>query len=209
MSQALVDAFVDMRENDVLQISGEMLDGGADPLEVLGDCRQALEIIGQRFEGGEAFVPELIMAGEIMGQVTALVRPRLTQEAPQEPLGKVLMGTVEGDIHDIGKEVVVFMLDANGFEVVDLGVDVSPADFVAKIRETQPDVVGLSGLLTLAFDSMKKTVDAIQAAGLRDNVKIMIGGAPVDEHVQEYAGADAWGADAMQAVSFAKEWTGG
>jgi methylmalonyl-CoA mutase cobalamin-binding domain/chain len=209
MSQALVDAFVDMREDDVLQISGEMLDGGADPLEVLEACRQALEIIGQRFEEGEAFVPELVMAGEIMGQVTALVRPRLEQEASLEHLGRVLMGTVEGDIHDIGKEVVVFMLDANGFEVIDLGIDVSPADFVAKIRETQPDVVGLSGLLTLAFDSMKETVDAIQAAGLRDEVKIMIGGAPVDEHVQEYAGADAWGADAMQAVSLAKEWTGG
>ncbi len=117
-------------------ISNEMLDGGADPLEVLEGCRQALEIIGQRFEEGEAFVPELVMAGEMMGQVTALVKPRLEQEAPLEPLGKVLMGTVEGDIHDIGKEVVVFMLDANGFEVVDLGVDVSPADFVAKIQET-------------------------------------------------------------------------
>ena len=209
MSQALVDAFVDMREDDVLQISGEMLDGGADPLEVLEGCRQALETIGQRFEDGEAYVPELVMAGEIMGQVTALVRPRLEQEAPLQPLGKVLMGTVEGDIHDIGKEVVVFMLDANGFEVVDLGVDVSPADFVAKIQETQPYVVGLSGLLTLAFESMKETVDAIQAAGLRDGVKIMIGGAPVDEHVQEYTGADAWGADAMQAVSLAKEWIGG
>jgi 5-methyltetrahydrofolate--homocysteine methyltransferase len=209
MTKELVEAVADMREEDALKLTKEMLASGADPLEVLEGCRQALEIIGRRFEDGEAYVPELVMAGEIMGQVTALVRPRLEQEAPLEPLGKVLMGTVEGDIHDIGKEVVVFMLDANGFEVVDLGVNVSPADFVVKIQETQPDVVGLSGLLTLAFDSMKETVDAIQAAGLRDGVKIMIGGAPVDEHIQEYAGADAWGADAMQAVSLAKEWTGG
>jgi 5-methyltetrahydrofolate--homocysteine methyltransferase len=100
------------------------------------------------------------------------------------------------------------MLDANGFEVIDLGVDVAPATFVEKIRETQPDVVGLSGLLTLAFDSMKATVDTIREAGLREKVKIMIGGAPVDDHVREYAGADAWGKDAMEAVALAKQWTG-
>jgi len=209
MSQALIDAFVDMREADVLKITKELLDSNTAPLEILNACKQALEIIGQRFEQGEAFVPELIMSGEMMGQVTALAKPQIEQQAPTERLGKVLMGTVIGDIHDIGKDVVVFMLDANGFEVIDLGVDVAPETFVEKIRETQPDVVGLSGLLTLAFDSMKATVDAIKDAGLRDSVKIMIGGAPVDEHVQKYAGADAWGKDAMEAVSLAKQWIGG
>ena len=204
----LVNAMVDMREEDALRLTKEMVASGADPIEILDACKEALEIIGQRFEEGEAFVPELVMAGEMMGQITDLVKPQIEQEAPIEPLGKVLMGTVEGDIHDIGKDVVVFMLDANGFEVIDLGIDVAPETFVEKIRETQPDVVGLSGLLTLAFESMKETVDAIQAAGLRDDVKIMIGGAPVDEHVQEYAGADDWGADAMQAVSLAKKWVG-
>jgi 5-methyltetrahydrofolate--homocysteine methyltransferase len=119
------------------------------------------------------------------------------------------MGTVEGDIHDIGKDVVVFMLEANGFEVIDLGVDVSPDAFVQKIGETRPDVVGMSGLLTLAFQSMKETVDAIREAGLRDEVKIMLGGAPVDEHVQEYSGADGWGKDAMEAVALARQWVGG
>jgi 5-methyltetrahydrofolate--homocysteine methyltransferase len=178
-------------------------------LQILDACKQALEIIGQRFESSQAFVPELIMAGEMMGQVTAIVKPQLEKQAPPERLGKVLMGTVAGDIHDIGKDVVVFMLDANGFEVIDLGVDIEPQTFVDKIRETQPDVVGLSGLLTLAFQSMKETVDAIKEAGLRDEVKIMIGGAPVDEHVQEHAGADAWGKDAMEAVSMVREWVGG
>lgn len=209
MSQALIDAFTDMREADLLLVATELLDGGTDPLEILGACKQALEIIGQQFEAGQAFVPELIMAGEMMSQVTALVKPHLEKVAPPERLGKVLMGTVAGDIHDIGKEVVVFMLDANGFEVVDLGVDIEPQTFVDKIRETQPDVVGLSGLLTLAFQSMKETVDAIKEAGLRDRVKIMIGGAPVDEHVQEQTGADAWGKDAMEAVSLARQWVGG
>jgi 5-methyltetrahydrofolate--homocysteine methyltransferase len=149
------------------------------------------------------------MAGEMMTAVTDLVKPKIEEETPAKPLGTVLMGTVEGDIHDIGKDVVVFMLEANGFEVIDIGVDVSPSDFVTKIQETKPQVVGLSGLLTLAFQSMKETVDAIKEAGLRDEVKVMIGGAPVDEHVQKHAGADAWGKDAMEAVALAKKWIGG
>jgi methylmalonyl-CoA mutase cobalamin-binding domain/chain len=208
MSEAMIEAFVEMREGDLYQIASDLLAGGTDPFAVLDDCRQALDIIGQRFEHGQAFVPELVMAGEMMGRIKALVKPRIDQEKPAEYLGQVLMGTVYGDIHDIGKDVVTFMLEANGFQVIDLGVDVTPQAFVDKIKEVQPDVVGLSGLLTLAFQSMKETVDAIKEAGLRDNVKIMIGGAPVDEHVQEYTGADAWGKDAMEAVSLAKQWTG-
>jgi 5-methyltetrahydrofolate--homocysteine methyltransferase len=209
MSQALIDAFVDIREEEVVRLTGELLAGGTDPLAILNACKEALEIIGQRFEAGQAFVPELIMAGEMMGQVTALVRPHLEQARTPQRLGKVLIGTVEGDIHDIGKDVVTFMLDANGFEVIDLGVDVTPQAFVTGIKEARPDVVGLSGLLTLAFRSMKDTVDAIREAGLRDRVKIMIGGAPVDEHIREYAGADGWGKDAMEAVSLARQWVGG
>lgn len=209
MSQKLVDAFVDIREDDVLAITQELLDDGVEPMAILDACREALDLIGQRFERKEAFVPELVMAGEMMNSITELVKPKLAQETPSEAAGKVLMGTVEGDIHDIGKDVVVFMLKANGFEVVDLGVDVTPAAFVEKIAEIEPTVVGLSGLLTLAFQSMKETVEAIAEAGLRDQVKIMIGGAPVDEHVEDYTGADAWGNDAMEAVSLAKQWVGG
>jgi 5-methyltetrahydrofolate--homocysteine methyltransferase len=209
MSQELIAAFVEIREEDVRRITAELLESGADPMAVLEAGREALEIIGQRFEAGQAFVPELIMAGEIMGEITALVKPKLEQTASAEALGKVLVGTVEGDIHDIGKDVVVFMLDANGFEVIDLGVDVTPQTFVDKVKEVKPDVVALSGLLTLAYQSMKDTVEAIKEAGLRDQVKIMIGGAPVDEHVRVFSGADAWGKDAMEAVAFAKQWTGG
>lgn len=209
MSQELIAAFVEIREEDVRRITAELLESGADPMAILEAGREALEIIGQRFEAGQAFVPELIMAGEIMGEITALVKPKLEQTASAEALGKVLVGTVEGDIHDIGKDVVVFMLDANGFEVIDLGVDVTPQTFVDKVKEVKPDVVALSGLLTLAYQSMKDTVEAIKEAGLRDQVKIMIGGAPVDEHVRVFSGADAWGKDAMEAVAFAKQWTGG
>ena len=209
MSEKLVEAFVEIREEDALRITEELLESGTEPMAIIDSCKEALDIIGQRFERNEAFVPELVMAGEMMSKITELVKPKMAQEATVESPGKILMGTVEGDIHDIGKDVVVFMLEANGFEVVDLGVDVPPSAFADKIAEVEPDVVGLSGLLTLAFRSMKETIDAIEEAGLRDQVKIMIGGAPVDEHVQEYAGADAWGKDAMEAVSLAKQWVGG
>jgi len=208
MSQNLIDAFMDMREEDALRIANEMLDRGTDPMEVLEACKQAMEGIGQRFECGDAFVPELIMASEMMGQISAVVKPRIKSEASTEHLGKVLIGTVTGDIHDIGKDIVAFMLDVNGFDVYDLGVDVPVQTFVDKIQELKPNVVGLSGLLTLAFDSMKNTVQAISEAGLRDQVKIMIGGATMDEQVKEYVGADAYGPDAVAAVSLSKQWVG-
>jgi 5-methyltetrahydrofolate--homocysteine methyltransferase len=123
--------------------------------------------------------------------------------------GKILFGTVKGDIHDLGKDIVVFMLEVNGFEVLDLGVDVPASTFVQQIRETQAPVLGLSGLLSLAFDSMKETIAAIEGAGLREDLKIMIGGGPVDETVRTYSGADAWGANAMAAVSLASKWIEG
>jgi 5-methyltetrahydrofolate--homocysteine methyltransferase len=121
----------------------------------------------------------------------------------------VIIGTVEGDIHDIGKNIVTFMLDVNGFEVHDLGIDVPVQRFIDAIKEIQPEVVGLSGFLTLAFDSMKKTIEAIQNVGLRNKVKIMIGGGQIDERVRDYTGADAYGLDAVAAVSLCKKWIGG
>jgi 5-methyltetrahydrofolate--homocysteine methyltransferase len=120
----------------------------------------------------------------------------------------VLIGTVEGDIHDIGKDIVVFMLDVNGFEVMDLGIDVPVQKFVDAVKEFKPAVVGLSGFLTLAFDAMKATVEALAKAGLRDKVKIMIGGGQIDDQVRKYTGADAYGADAMAGVALAKGWIG-
>jgi len=121
-------------------------------------------------------------------------------------LGKIVFGTVAGDIYDIGEDIVVFMLDVNGFEVHDLGIDMPPQQFVEKIKETGGAIAGLSGFLTLAFDSMKQIVDAIQAAGLRDEVKVMIGGGQITEEVRKYTGADAYGKDAMTGVSLAKKW---
>ena len=208
MSHTLVEAIAGMKEQEALGLAKEMLDGGEDPLKVLGLCREAVEIVGKRFEEGKYFLPELMMAGEMLKQISEMAKPLVKTEQKANRSGKVVIGTVEGDIHDIGKDIVTFLLDVNGFEVHDLGVDVPRQKFVDAIREVQPQVVGMSGLLTLAYDSMKDTVAAIAEAGLRDRVKIMIGGGGMSEEVREYAGADAFGADAMAAVNLSKKWTG-
>ncbi len=208
MSKKLVNAIADMREEEALKLVREMVEGGSEPMEILDAARKAMDIIGQRYEKGTYFLPELILAGEMLTQITDMVKPELAKMPEVKRHGKVLIGTVEGDIHDIGKNIVSFMLDVNGFEVLDLGVDVSPQKFVEAIQDFEPQVVGLSGFLTLAFDAMKDTVAAIESAGLRDGVKIMIGGGQVNEKIQEYAGADAYGKDAMAGVSLAQKWVG-
>lgn len=205
--QKLIDAITGMDEKRALAVTDEMLANDEDPLQVLAACRRSMEIIGERFERGDCFVPELILAGEMLKEITAKIKPLMAEEAETETFGKIVMGTVEGDIHDIAKDIVVFMLDINGFEVTDLGVDVPPAKFVDAARETGANIVGLSGFLTLAYDPMKATVEAFKEAGL--DVKVMIGGGQVDEQIREYTGADAYGKDAMAAVALAKQWVGG
>jgi 5-methyltetrahydrofolate--homocysteine methyltransferase len=167
-----------------------------------------MEIVGKRFESGEYFISELILAGEILKAISVEVKPLIKQDGAGKKAGKVLIGTVKGDIHDIAKDIVVFMLDVNGFDVKDLGIDVPVETFVEAVKAWQPDVVALSGFLTLAYTSMKETVEAIEAAGLRDQVKVMVGGGTVDAQVCAYAKADGWGTDAMTAVSLARQWTG-
>lgn len=209
MSQKLIDAITDMREEDALKITDEMLESGTDPLEVLEACRKSMEVIGQRFEEGDCFVPELILAGEMLKDITEKIKPLMAEQVDsEEKRGKVVIGTVEGDIHDIAKDIVTFMLDINGFDVRDLGVDVPPARFVETSKDIGADVVGLSGFLTLAYEPMKATVEALKEAGLSD-VKVMIGGGQIDEQIRDYTGADAYGRDAMAAVNLAKQWTGG
>jgi methanogenic corrinoid protein MtbC1 len=209
MVSGLKEAVIELREDDALRITEEELKSGTDPLEIVTACREAMDVIGQRFADGQAFIPELIMAGEIMTGVTARLKPYLKADATGEKLGTVVICTVQGDIHDIGKDIVVTMLDIAGFNVVDLGVDVPVAKVVETVRESKAQVLGLSGLLTVAFDSMKATVAAIDEAGLHGQVKIMLGGAPVTDAVVEFAGADAWGKDAVAAVELAKSWVGG
>jgi methanogenic corrinoid protein MtbC1 len=208
MAQDLVSTLADLKEEEVLKIVKDRLGASEEPLKILEDARKGMGIVGKRFADNEYFIPDLLYSGEILKAVTELVKPRLTQAAESKKLGKVVFGTVAGDIHDIGKDIVVFMLDVNGFEVHDLGVDVSAQKFVDKIKETNASIVGLSGFLSLAFDSMKETVEAIKAAGLRDKVKIMIGGGQIGDEIKKYTGADAHGKDAMTGVNLAKKWVG-
>jgi len=209
MAEDLAKAMADLEEEKALEIVKKSLDAGEDPMTILGDSRKAMEIVGERFANGEYFIPDLVYSGEILRQITKMVQPKLKGASEVKRLGKVVLGTVAGDIHDIGLNIVDFMLDVNGFEVYNIGIDAPAQNFVDKIKETGAPIVGLSGFLTLAFDSMKETVEAIKAAGLRGNVKIMIGGGQIDEEVKEYTGADAYGRDAMVAVSLAKGWIGG
>ncbi len=210
MKEQLVSAIADMREEEALQLAQQMLDAGEDPQAVLDAGKEAMTVVGDRYEDGEYFLPELIIAGDMLKAIGDMVKPMLQAQASQtEPLGKIVLGTVAGDIHDLGKDVVGFMLDISNFEVHDLGVDVPPEKFIQAIQEVNPEVVGLSGFLTLAFDQMRVTIEAIKEAGLRDSVKIMIGGAIMDDSAAQYIGADAYGPDATAAVKLAKSWTGG
>ncbi len=202
-------ALINMEEEEALDLAEKMLQQGEDPLKILDATKNAVETVGKKYEEGEYFMPELLMTGEILNQVTEKVKPHLEEKQAEEgaqKLGKVLIGTVKGDIHDIGKNIVIFMLDINGFEVKDIGEDVPPENFVEEIKNFQPDVVGMSALLTMAFDAMKETVEAINNAGLGDNVKTIIGGAPVNDEVVEYTGADGWAKNAVEAVSVLKNW---
>ncbi len=209
MSEKLINAIAEMDDEGALAIVKDLIGQGSDPISILDDCRAAMEVVGKRFEEGEYFISELILAGEMLKSISEEVKPLITQEGGAKKGGKILIGTVKGDIHDIAKDIVVFMLDVNGFEVMDLGIDVPQENFVEAIKSFKPDVVALSGFLTLAYTSMKETVDAIAAAGLRDSVKIMVGGGTIDAQVCEFAKADGWGIDAMTAVALAKEWTQG
>ncbi len=210
MSKDLIAAIVNMDDGKSLELAKKMLEGGVDANEILAACQQAMSEVGNRFESGEYFLPELIMSGEILKGITKIIKPKLeANRGAGEKAGKIVFGTVAGDIHDIGKDIVIFMLETNNFDVVDLGVDVPIDRFVAAIEKENPDIVGMSGFLTNTFDSMKETVAAIEKAGIRNKVKIMIGGGTVTEDITGYAQADAYGDNAMAAVTLAKNWMGG
>jgi len=208
MAENLVNLLADLKEDEAIKVVKDRLNAGEDPMKILEDAREGMGIVGKRFAESEYFIPDLVYSGEILKEVTELVKPKLKKETESKKLGKVVFGTVAGDIHDIGKDIVVFMLDVNGFEVIDLGVDVPTQKFVDKVKETGAPIVGLSGFLALAFDSMKETVEALEKAGLRDKIKIMIGGGQMSDEIKNYTGADAYGKDAMAGVSLAKKWIG-
>ncbi len=202
--EKIVDAIVELDEPTALQLAGELIKNGTDPVQILEMCRAGMSTVGMKFEKGEFFLSEMIMAAEIFNQVMEQIRPQLMKTIT-EKRGKIVIGTVEGDVHDIGKNIVIALLEAEGFEVIDLGVDVAPERFVSAIKEHEPDIVGMSSLLTVALEATKTTVEAIEAAGLRDRVRIIIGGGRIDTHAADYIKPDAYTDNAAYGVRLCKQ----
>jgi len=205
-----IKKIVELEEAAVEELLNKKLESNEDPLKIMDEVREAMKDIGDKFQNKEYFLPDLIMSGEILRSVFEKISPLLKEQQKSDvKRGKILLGTVAGDIHDIGKDVVKFMLDANGFEVIDLGVDVPSETFIEKIKEFKPEILALSGFLTLAYDSMKEIIQKITENGLRDSLKVMIGGGTVDENIVEYVKADAYGESAVDAINLAKKWLEG
>jgi methylmalonyl-CoA mutase cobalamin-binding domain/chain len=202
----LAVAVADLDEVKALQLVDAILsDSPESAAEAIEAIQAGMDQVGDRFQEGEYFLAEMIFAAEIVKQVM----PRLTaalNTGEHKSIGRIVIGTVQGDIHDIGKNLIAVMMTAAGFEVIDLGIDVWPQRFVEAIREHQPLIVGLSGLLTLSIDPMQDTVEAIQEAGLRDQVKIIIGGNPITEHIHTLVGSDAWTNNAAEGVAICQKW---
>ena len=197
----IIDGKLDLIEADVL----DALDAGIPPEVILNEGMvTAMDEVGALFEAGEYFVPEMLIAAHTMQTGLAILKPLLI-EGGVEPSGSIVIGTVQGDLHDIGKNLVAMMLEGGGFEVFDLGTDVSPDAFLEAIREHSPNLVGLSALLTTTMQKMRETISVIEAAGFRDRVKIMVGGAPVTEAFAKDIGAEGYAPDASKAVSLAKD----
>lgn len=198
----LINLLADLEEDEVLRIVRQRVAAGDDPLQIIEDCNEGMRLVGQRYERGEFYVSGLIMSGEIFREVVEYVQPMLEQRANGESWGRVLVGTVSGDIHDIGKNMVGMLLACHGFDVIDLGVDVPPAEFAAKAIEVKPDIVGLSGLITSSFESMRATVAVLRAEAQQRALSfpIVIGGGMIDEAVCRFVGADYWVSDAMSGV---------
>lgn len=204
--EELKTAMGDLEEETVLEMLNDvMADGGSSASEAMTACQEGMNIVGARFAGGEYFVGDLIFSGELMTEAMDIIRPALTQSSG-EGYGKMILCTVEGDLHDIGKNIVRAMMEAGGFEVVDLGIDTAPATIVKAAKEQNIRIIALSGVLTLAIDAMKATVEAFKDAGMRNDVKIIIGGAPITAPVCEQVGADAWAINPAEGVTICRKW---
>ncbi|HXZ18250.1 MAG TPA: corrinoid protein [Roseiarcus sp.] len=207
-SQKLFDAIVDGKAQVAASLVEEEIEAGVDPVALISETMiPAMDEVGKLFQEEEFFVPELMLAGRAMKAAMEPLRPLLAA-AGAKPVGVVVAGAVKGDLHDIGKNLVISMLEGASFKVVDLGADVWPDKFVAAIREHHPQIVCLSALLTTTMTAMKTTIEAIKAAGLRRDVKILIGGAPISEAYANEIGADGYGASATDAVKLARRQVG-
>jgi 5-methyltetrahydrofolate--homocysteine methyltransferase len=204
--EALATALSNLEEEKVLETVRSMLNKGIDPKDIINALREGMDKIGKMFEKGEAFIADLVIAADIFKKAAEIIKPHL--KVVERGKGRVVIGTVEGDIHDIGKNLVALMLEISGYEVIDLGVDVSADKFAEAIEKYNPDVIGMSALMTTTMLNQKKIIEELKRRGLRNRVKIIVGGAPTTEAWAREIGADAWGSDCFDAVKKVRELLG-
>ncbi len=204
--EEIKEAFVQLDEDNVLSLVDKSLENDVNPNDILKDCREGVAIVGEKFEKGEYFLNDLVVAGEIFKKVNNILKPEIEKQGETEEfIGDILIGTVQGDMHNIGKNIQIAMLEANGFEVYDLGVDVSPEKFVEEAKEKNPDIIGLSCLLTTAVDAVKNTIGKLEESDLRNDSKIILGGAMVNDEVSTEVNADAWTNSAGEGIKICKK----
>lgn len=202
MLEDLSVGFLELKRDEVLQTVRTRVERGDDTLDILESARRAMTAVGDQFQEGALFLAQMMLAAELFKEVMAILKPLLDGARPREPLGTVVLATPKGDIHDLGKNILVTLLEAQGFDVHDLGVDVDPSIIVEKVKEVRPDVVGFSALITTTFASMKRTTEIFQEEGLRKTFKLMVGGGVTTPTLKEHIGADLQTTDASVGVKY-------
>ena len=208
MSKTIVEALVEFNEDSIMEGVGNRLDKDEDPMRLIGDLQEGMRIVGERYSSGDYFLSELIMSADLFTRAMKLIEPRIEGRV-QETLGKIVIGTPKGDIHDIGKNIFCTVAKGAGFEVHDLGVDVPVERFLEAIEAVKPEILGFSSLITTAFEPMKRVADFLVEKGLRENIKVIIGGGVTTETVRRYVGADAQTIDAVEGLEICKRFIEG
>jgi len=208
LGKDLVEALADFNEDSVMEAVKTRLDSDEDPMGIVNDLQKGMELVGDRYNKGTYFLSELIMAADLFTRAMALIEPSL-EGTVQEKVGKMVIGTPKGDIHDIGKNIFSNVAKGAGFEVHDLGVDVPVERFLEAVEEVKPDILAFSSLITTAFEPMKEVVDSLVEKGLRDNMKVIVGGGVTTDTVRKYVGADAQTIDAVEGLEMCKRFAAG
>ena len=202
MLEDLSTGFVELKKEEVLETMKARVERGDDALDILEDARRGMTAVGDQFQEGTLYLAEMMLAAEIFKEAIAILKPKLDQARPPEPVGTVVLATPKGDIHDLGKNILATLLEGQGFEVCDLGVDVASSVVIEKVKEVRPDFVGFSALITTAFAGMKQTAETLEELGLRDTFKLMVGGGVTSPLLKEHVGADFQTTDAMEGVAY-------
>lgn len=204
MKEELINAIANLEEEKTLELVREKLKAGETPLEIVEQCKQGVEIVGKKYSEEVYYLSDLIMSEEILRRIMEILNPYFSKNTEQNGI-KIVMGTIEGDIHDLGKNIVINLLKSHGFEVYDLGVDVHPEKFIKAIYETGARIIGISVLLTFSIGSVKRVIELLKEAGLREKVTVLLGGYPINERILQFTGADYYEKDAIKAVKLFKQ----